>query len=63
MINLNKDTLAFQVQQIQEKLHLPGLTKECKQYIMDLDLPNIFVEQISGASWKMFVKRAILKAN
>ena len=59
----DKDALAFQVQEVQEKLNLPGLTLECKEYFADLNLPNIFEIKISKSLWKQKVKNAIEIAN
>ena len=44
---MNKSSLASEVYEIQEKLNLPGLVRECKEIIEELSLPNIFEVKIS----------------
>ena len=63
IINLDKTTLAYQVQRIQKELKLPGLIQECDNYITELGLPNIFEIKIKRTKWKKLVKKAILNAN
>ena len=63
ILQLDPSSLAKQVQEIQEKENLPGLTQECKEYIVMLELPNLFEENISKAGWKTMVKSAIRKEN
>ena len=48
---------------IQDELELPGLVSECKQYLVDLELPNIFEEMVKKNAWKKMVKKAILREN
>ena len=38
-------------------------TGECKEYIVMLELPNLFEQNISKAGWKTLVKSAIRKEN
>ena len=52
-----------QVQEIQERENLPGLTQECKIQISELNLPNLFEERIPIETWKKHVKTAIKDAN
>ena len=42
ILHLEPESLAWQVQEIEEKENLPGLTQECKEQIEKLNLPNIF---------------------
>ena len=60
---VDKSSLAFKIQEIQNNLNFPGLIQECKKYIAELELPNIFEEKITHNKWKESVKRAILKQN
>ena len=53
----DKTALAYQVQEVQEKLCLPGLTQECLKYMEDLGLPNILEEKMSMLSWKKKSKK------
>ena len=46
ILHLDSKSLAKEIQIIQNTLNLPSLTKECKEYIRELDLPNIFEEKI-----------------
>ena len=52
-----------QVQITQDKENLPGLTKECKMFIEQLELPNLFEISHSKQKWKILVKGAVKKAN
>ena len=59
IINMDKSSLSSQVYELQEKLNLPGLVRECKEIIKDLNLPNIFQVKMSKYQWKEKVKSAI----
>ena len=48
---------------IQEKCSLPGLVMECKSFISDLKLPDIFVTKMKRNKWKRLVKEAVLEIN
>ena len=61
--HLDPQSLAYQVQQVQERDNLPGLTKECKSFMLDLGLPNCLVEEFPQVKWKKLVKKAILETN
>ena len=61
--SLDAESLAYQVQEVQERENLPGLTSECKNYIEILNLPNIFQERLPKEKWKALVKSAVDKAN
>ena len=63
VVNQKETSLAHQIAKIQDELKLPGLISECKQFITDLTLPNIFEEKIKKNVWKNMVKRAILREN
>ena len=51
------------MQQVQETLDLPGLTKECRKYMEELNLPNILNEEIRPKAWKKLVNDSIFTAN
>ena len=61
--HLDPQSLAYQVQQVQERDNLPGLTKECKSFMLDLGLPNCLVEEFPQVKWKKLVKKVILETN
>ena len=63
ILHLDPGSLARQVQLIQDKENLPGLTQEVKQHLEQLRLPNLFEERISKNKWKNLVKAAIEEAN
>ena len=63
LVNQKEDSLAYQMMKIQNELNLPGLVFECKQYIVDLKLPNIFEERIKKNAWKKKVKESIVREN
>ena len=60
---LNPQSLARQIQQIQDRENLPGLTQEVRDYVENLKLPDLFTESISQSKWKTMVKSAIRKVN
>ena len=63
ILHLNPQSLARQIQQIQERENLPGLTQEVKDYVENLKLPDLFIESIPQSKWKTMVKSAIRKSN
>ena len=63
VLHLDQDSLARQVQEVQEKENLPGLTQECKEFMENLKLPNIFSEKIPKTKWKKLVKASVEDAN
>ena len=63
ILNLDKDTLARQVQIAQQANESPGLTAEVQKYICDLNLPSCFENNFPKSKWKRLVKNAIEKAN
>ena len=63
ILHLESSSLAKQVQIIQEKENLPGLTQECKMLIEQLKLPNLFEVSHSKQKWKTLVKGAVKEAN
>ena len=60
---MDKSSLSSQVYEIQEKLNLPGLVRECKEIIKELNLPNIFEVKMSKYQWKEKVKCALKSKN
>ena len=63
ILHLDSQSLAYQVQKIQENEDLPGLTKECSEYMKELCLPNCLLENFSLQKWKKLVKGAIHEKN
>ena len=63
ILHLEEDSLAKQVQRVQQAHGVPGLTSEVETYIEYLGLPNCFLIYIPQKKWKPLVKKAILKAN
>ena len=63
ILHLDSSSLARQVQIIQDQENLPGLSQECKLFIEQLELPNLFEEYHSKQKWKTLVKHAVKKAN
>ena len=61
--NLKEGTLANEVFQVQMKQNLPGLVRECSEWISSLKLPNIFEVEITKPQWKRLVKQTIKKEN
>ena len=45
ILHLGEDSLAKQIQSAQETYNVGGLTKEVKQFIADLALPNCFEQK------------------
>ena len=44
ILHLEPESLAWQVQEIEDKENLPGLTQECKEQIEKLNMPHISSE-------------------
>ena len=59
--NLPSDSLGSEFYQLQAKLHLPGLIKECRTLIRMYNLPDIIDGQqnFPKEKWKKLVKRAV----
>jgi hypothetical protein len=63
ILHLGMDTLAKQIQVEQEKHQGNGLTKEVKDFVDHLSLPDCFNERIPIRKWKTLVKKAVADAN
>ena len=63
ILQLESSALAKQILEIQVQENLPGLSKECKEFIDLLNLPNIFELELTSQEWKSLVKKAVKKAN
>ena len=63
VMHLDEGSLARQIQEVQEKKNLPGLTQECKELISSLKLPCIFTEKMPKPKWKILVKASVEEAN
>ena len=61
LTHLPHDSLAWEIAQIQNELHLPGLIQECKENIEELKLPE--AEVCSKFQWKNTIKKKIKEKN
>ena len=64
ILNLDKAQLAREILEEQCKFNFPGLVNETKEYIKELNLPDIISNRnlnIKKQKWKMLVKQAIKK--
>ena len=61
LIHLPQDSLAWEIAQIQDELHLPGLIQECKENIDHLKLPE--AKKCSKFQWKNAVKKKMMEIN
>ena len=61
--NLGDETLAKEIMMVQRTHCLPGLVKECQDWIEELNLPDIFQTKITKKQWKKVIKDKILKQN
>ena len=59
LANLPTDSLAYEVQQVQEKLAYPGLIKECNDLLENYGLPEPY--GLSKNTWKCQVKESVRK--
>ena len=55
--NLEDDTLAKEVLKIQKEQSLPGLVRECSEWIKQYNLPDIFSVKVKRSEWKRLVKK------
>ena len=63
IIHLEETALAKQIQLIQDREGLPGLTSEVRSLVEELELPNLFDHTIPPTRWKNMVKKAVTRAN
>jgi hypothetical protein len=61
--NLDEESLAKEIFQVQKDQKLPGLVEECSKWIDILNLPNVLEFKITKPQWKRSVKEAIRKHN
>ena len=61
--NLDDDSLAKEIFQAQRLQNLPGLVKECDEWMAELKLPSVYENKYSKCQWKRMVKSAIYKEN
>ena len=61
--NLEEKSLAKEILQVQKVHHLPGLVRECEDWMAILKLPNLSENTFSKQQWKTMVKHAISKEN
>ena len=57
ILHLSKDSLAWQVGEVQLKLGLPGLLQECKLWTKELELPDVM--KCSKLQWKNVVRKKL----
>ena len=58
---LGKDTLAREVIDIQMELNLPGLYKECKEFLVKVGVTDL--TKFTSLQWKKLVKTEVYKLN
>ena len=63
LCNLNDDALAKEVLMIQKTLSMPGLVRECQEWIEEFSLPDIFKTKLTKLQWKNIVKKKIAQQN
>ena len=63
LLNLEPDTLAYEIAAIQSELGYPGLMKECNALIVELRLADIRFKTLSKLQWKKAVSMAIIEKN
>ena len=63
LLNLEPDTLAYEVAAIQSEMGYPGLIKECNELTAELRLEDIRSKKMSKLQWKKAVNSAILEKN
>ena len=63
IVNLEDDTLAKEVMKVQKEHQLPGLVRECSEWIKLYNLPDILSVKLDKNEWKRLVKKAIYKEN
>ena len=61
LTHLPHDSLAWEIAEIQNELHLPGLVQECKEKIKELMLPE--AKLCSQFQWKQAIKKKMLEKN
>ena len=63
VINMDENSLAREILDVQKSKHLPGLVPECKSLLKSLNLPDILDTKVaaglSKVAWKKLVKTAI----
>jgi hypothetical protein len=63
ILHLDESALAKQIQTAQEVNGTNGLTREVKQLIAELNLPDCFASRIPKNEWKKLVHDAVFKEN
>ena len=58
---LPENSLAAKVFKVQDRLKLPGLAKECEEFLIRFRISN--VSSYSKQQWKIFVKRQVWQMN
>ena len=59
----DEESLAHQILVEQNSENFPGLAKECKNFIKELNIVDPFEIELSKHEWKKIVKNAVTKAN
>ena len=63
ILHLEDGTLAKQILMEQHTYDMPGLAREVKTFLSELDLPDCFSEEIPKTKWKNMVKKATAREN
>ena len=58
---LPENSLAAEVFHVQDRLKLPGLARECEEFLIRFRISN--VSSYSKQQWKIFVKRQVWQMN
>ena len=61
LMTLEEGSLALEVFRVQEKLGLPGLLLECRDFLVDHNITNI--SAYTCIQWKNFIKNQIWEMN
>ena len=63
LLHLEDGALAKDILTAQKNQRMPGLVQECDEWIENLNLPNIFKEDITKTQWKNLIKKKIKEEN
>ena len=61
LLNLTEDSLAYQCAMAPDKLSLPGLISKTKDFIKELELPD--VQSVTKLRWTTLVHKKLLIKN
>ena len=63
LCHLNDEALAKEILMIQKTHSMPGLVRECQEWIEEFSLPDIFKTEMTKLQWKKIVKAKIKQQN